>query len=103
MRETDFKQNTFLVSIALSFPLFSVDDSYGQCSRGEKCRPTVQCSSQFPKTKDLTSRTCQLDDLSPGTCCKDITKSWGPMSDKTVQSGGLAANTRSFSIPFNAK
>jgi len=80
-----------------------VDDSYGQCSRGEKCRPTVQCSSQFPKTKDLTSRTCQLDDLSPGTCCKDVTKSWGPMSDKVVQSGGLAADTRSFSIPFDAK
>ena len=89
-----------IFSVVLNFPFFSVDDSLGQCSRGEKCRPTVQCSSQFPKTKDLTSRTCQLDDLSPGTCCKDVTKSWGFMSDKTV---GLAADTRSISIPFNAK
>ena len=82
---------------------FLVDDSKGECSRREKCRPTVQCSSQFPRTEDLSRRACTLDDLSPGTCCKDITKSWGPYSDKSVQCGGLAADSRSFSIPFDAK
>jgi len=76
-----------------------------QCRGGEKCRPTVQCNSQFPKTKDLKRRACQLDDHSPGTCCKDISKSWGPRSDLTVQRGGIgsSAGLRQANIPFDAR
>ena len=86
-----------------SSTIFLVDGSYGQCSQGETCRPTVQCSAQFPNTEDLKEHTCQLNDLSPGICCKDITKSWGSFSLRTVQKSGTGFDTRSFTPFFDAR
>ena len=80
-----------------------------KCGSGKTCRPTVQCSAQIPDTKDLKNSMCQMEDGSTGTCCGDVPKSWGPMADKVVQRGGIAASfvperrTITINIPNNKK
>ena len=94
-------------SFYLNFIFISI--SVSKCGSGKTCRPTVQCSAQIPDTKDLKNAMCQMEDGSTGTCCKDVPKSWGPMADKVVQSGGIAASsvperrTITINIPNNKK
>ena len=52
----------------------------------------MECAAQYPTTRALSKHVCELDDGSPGTCCKDITESWGSMADKVVQPGGIGAS-----------